>query len=298
MQITYGEDPCQLIRPEGPTGPFVFNSPHSGRTYLDSFVVQSGLEARELRKSEDFLVDRLFESVTTLGAPLLAANFPRAWLDVNREPYELDPKMFEGKLPAFANTRSSRVAGGLGTIAKIVSEDKPIYSGKLTVAEALARIEEVYKPYHAKLRGLMAEAIVTHGYGVLIDCHSMPSAGTQHYTRNNRSVRAEFVLGDRYGSSCAPQLTAAAAEILTELGYTVTINKPYAGGFITEHYGRPINGLHAIQIEINRALYMDEEKMAPNENCDALASDIFTFARNLMDIDPEILFAKAPLAAE
>jgi len=295
------KSPADLFRIEKPAQcrvPFVFNSPHSGRAYPCEFVAQSRLSTLALRRSEDFLVDELFACVVPLGAPLLKACFPRAWLDVNREPYELDPAMFEGELPGFINAKSSRVAGGLGTIARIVSESEEIYAHKLSAAEAIDRIENCYHPYHAALRGLLAESIVHFGHGVLVDCHSMPSSLSQGTFTGKSQMRADFVLGDRYGTSCSPTVIRAAYEILSELGYRVTVNKPYAGGFITEHYGRPDNGLHAIQIEINRALYMDEVRMEKSADFDELAENLGRFVARFVSIPEHGLEASVPLAAE
>jgi N-formylglutamate amidohydrolase len=274
--------------------PFVFNSPHSGRNYRPQFLGQVRLDRAAIRKSEDFRVDELFAGAVPQGCPLLTANFPRAFLDVNREPYELDPAMFEEPLPGFCNTRSVRVAGGLGTIARIVSETEEIYGCKLGIAEGLERIETIYKPYHATLRMLLARTHARFGHAVLIDCHSMPS------TRDGatRRMRPDFVLGDRYGTSCAAQITWAAAQFLSELGYEVEINKPYAGGFITEHYGRPHSGLHALQIEINRGLYMDEASLAKGEAFEAVSADITRFIGRLVAIPDSGLGGTASLAAE
>ena len=287
-----------IARPAISRVPFVFNSPHSGRSYSPQFLASSRLDPLALRRSEDFLVDELFSCVVPLGAPLLAAEFPRAWLDVNREPYELDPAMFEGELPGFVNSKSARVAGGLGTIARIVSETDEIYREKISAIEAMDRIRNHYLPYHAALRGLLAEAVVEFGHGILVDCHSMPSSSLAHSGRSNVRLRADFVLGDRYGSACSPLITNAAAEFLRDLGYRVEINKPYAGGFITEHYGRPQNGLHAIQIEINRALYMNEQTMEKSGDFARLASDISVFTSRLVSIPEHGLEASIPLAAE
>lgn len=284
--------PLTLLQPAEQRVPFVFDSPHSGRTYPADFLAASRLSRQAIRKSEDFLVDELFACAIPCGAPLLAANFPRAYLDVNREPYELDPKMFDGPLPPFVNARSMRVAGGLGTIARIVSETEDIYGAKLQVAEAFDRIEALYRPYHAALRRLLAATHVTFGFAVLVDCHSMPSA------RQGTRGRPDFVLGDRYATSCAPQITWAASEFLTDLGYAVEINKPYAGGFITEHYGRPDNGVHAIQIEINRGLYMDETTLERNDHFARLAADIARFVQRLVSIPDAGLAGSQPLAAE
>ena len=205
----------------------------------------------------------------------MSAVYPRAYLDVNREPYELDPKMFAGRLPTYANVRSLRVAGGLGTIPRVVSDSANIYKGPLPVEEGLARIERIYRPYHDTLRRLLAQTHVAFGLAILIDCHSMPSNIRGGPTR----VRPDFVLGDRFGASCMPELTDCAAATLQRLGYTVCRNKPYAGGFITEHYGRPARGLHALQIEVNRGLYMDEYRLEPHRGFERLSADLVALAR-------------------
>ncbi|MCJ2051436.1 N-formylglutamate amidohydrolase [Methylobacterium sp. J-070] len=240
------------------TLPFVFNTGHSGAVYPPEFVAASRLDALALRRSEDAHVERLFTPVVGLGAPLLRANFPRAFLDVNREPFELDPRMFEGRLPAFANTRSMRVAGGLGTIPRVVADGQEIYSRRLPVSEATARIEGLYKPYHRALRGLVQRTARTHGHCVLIDCHSMPSSSLGR----DAEVKADVVLGDRYGTACDPILIDRFETAFRTRGFRVVRNKPYAGGFITEHYGEPNLGRHALQIEVNRALYMNEANLA------------------------------------
>jgi N-formylglutamate amidohydrolase len=230
-----------------------------------------------LRRSEDAFVDELFLPAVSLGAPLMRAHFPRAFLDVNREPYELDPTMFAGRLPTYANIRSARVAGGLGTIARVVSETEEIYAGPLAVDEGLARIDRVYKPYHAALGQLLSRTRASFGLAVLIDCHSMPSTGLP----KDEARRPDIVLGDRYGTSCAPFITDRAEQGLRALGFAVMRNRPYAGGYITEHYGNPAAGTHALQIEINRALYMDEASHARGAGFvplrDALASFLGPF---------------------
>ncbi|WP_422024576.1 N-formylglutamate amidohydrolase [Roseibium sp.] len=273
--------------------PFVFNSPHSGRQYPESFLAASRLDARSIRRSEDAYVDELFSHVVPLGAPMLRAHFPRAYLDVNREPYELDPKMYDGRLPSYANIRSIRVAGGLGTVARIVSENHEIYRHRLPVEEALNRIETIYKPYHSTLRRLLAQTHVTFGHAVLIDCHSMPSTVKCQTT----DTRPDFILGDRYGTSCNSDLTDFAFETLRSKGYSVSRNKPYAGGFITEHYGRPSSGLHALQIEINRGLYMDEATHEPTAHFGQLFHDLKEFVRELTAMPDAGLVADS-IAAE
>ncbi len=244
----------EVKRPTRTTVPFIFNSPHSGRVYPKSFLAASKLDPLTLRRSEDSYVEELFDFVPKLGAPLLFAHFPRAYLDVNREPYELDPVLFGDGLPHYANTQSVRVVGGLGTIARIVSESDEIYRERLPVTAALERINRLYTPYHETLSGLIQQAQTLFGAAVLIDCHSMPSSPmTDH-----NGVRPDFVLGDRYGTSCHPELIQLACRQLRALGYVVALNKPYAGGYITEHYGDPREGRHVLQVEINRALYINE----------------------------------------
>ncbi|MGU3282542.1 N-formylglutamate amidohydrolase [Methylobacterium mesophilicum] len=272
--------------------PFVFNTGHSGAVYPPDFVAASRLDALTLRRSEDAHVDRLFASVVELGAPLLRANFPRAFLDVNREPYELDPRMFDGRLPPFANTRSMRVAGGLGTVPRVVADGQEIYARRLPVGDAIARIEALYKPYHRVLRGLIQRTARTHGHCILIDCHSMPSSSLGRDTE----IKADMVLGDRYGTACAPGLIEAFEAAFRAQGFRVVRNKPYAGGFITEHYGEPNLGRHALQIEVNRALYMDEASLATTPDfpslVKALRSVVAGVAADLGDLTPSRIAAE------
>ena len=188
-----------------------------------------------LRKSEDCYVDELFEPVVGLGAPLIAARFPRAYLDVNREPYELDPELFTGRVPEFANTQSARVVGGLGTIARIVADTEEIYRERLPIGAAFERIERLYRPFHAALADLLEATRKRFGIAILIDCHSMPSASMGQVPGG----RPHFVLGDRFGASCDAKLTRFMRDILQGAGYEVQLNRPYAGGFITEYYGNP-----------------------------------------------------------
>ena len=246
--------PFTLHRPAELHLPMVLNSPHSGRQYPTDFIARSRLTKEGIRRSEDCYVDELVSPMAAAGAAVLTANFPRAYLDVNREPYELDPTMFDGELPPYANRQSQRVASGLGTIARIVAENQEIYRQKIALNDGLERIEMLYKPYHGALRRALAETHVRFGFAILVDCHSMPSVDQNR----RRSERPDIILGDRFGSSCAGALTDHLAQAFADCGYSVTRNKPYAGGFITHHYGRPLKGLHAVQIEINRGLYMNE----------------------------------------
>ncbi|QCK88555.1 N-formylglutamate amidohydrolase [Phreatobacter aquaticus] len=265
-------EPAQLI------APVVFNSPHSGCVYPERFLAQVRLDLQTLRRSEDTDVDALFEGVVARGMPLLRAHFPRSMVDVNREPYELDPRMFDGRLPTFANTRSMRVAGGLGTVPRVVGEAQEIYARRMPIDEALSRIDGLYKPYHRALRKLIAGAHRAFGEVLLVDCHSMPSSAPLREDR----PRADIVIGDRYGTSCSPVVSDVVETVLRGRGYHVLRNKPYAGGFITEHYGQPQTGIHAIQIEINRAIYMDERTYARQPGFAALSADLMVLAETLM----------------
>jgi len=244
--------PLRIARPPRQTAPLIFASPHSGRAYPAGFVAAARLDAVALRRSEDGFVDELFAAAPEHGAPLLAATFPRVFCDVNREAWELDPAMFDGPLPSWVNSQSPRVGAGLGTIARVVATGEQVYRHKLPFTEAEARVRGCWEPYHSALAGLIAETRAQFGCCLLIDCHSMPthpaSAGDP----------ADMVLGDAHGTSCAPEATRLAESVLTGLRYRVKRNDPYAGGYVTRHYGRPREGVHVLQIEIARRLYMDE----------------------------------------
>ena len=331
------DPPFEAIEPAECRGPILFNSPHSGRVYPRQFLLASRLDLATLRRSEDSFVDDLIAGVVARGHPLVRAHFPRCYVDVNREPYELDPRMFDGRLPSFANTRSMRVAGGLGTVARghplvrahfprcyvdvnrepyeldprmfdgrlpsfantrsmrvagglgtvarVVGDAQEIYDQRIAVAEALRRIDGLYKPYHRALRRVFMRLHRDFGAAMLIDCHSMPSATG---TRDERP-RADLVLGDRYGTSCVPVISETIETTMRGFGYAVSRNKPYAGGFITEHYGNPAAGLHAIQLEINRALYMDERRYQRAASFAKLAGEFEILADRLADIPLEEL---------
>src|SRR6266550_2340922 len=236
------DGPC-LRRPAGDSArdmrtaptravPLDLASPHGGADYPGDFLAASRLDPLTLRRSEDSFVDSLFGAAPELGAPLLAARFPRAYLDVNREAWELDPTMFSDALPNFVNARSPRVRMGLGTIARVVASGEEIYARKLYFAEAKQRVDELYYPYHQTLRGLVQETAANFGGYLLLDCHSMPSAASNVAGQD----AADIVLGDCYGASCAPRIVEAARAFLAKRDFAVVLNAPYAGGFTTVHY--------------------------------------------------------------
>ena len=279
------DPPFEILEPAELRGPVVFNSPHSGSVYPGTFLAATRLDVATLRRSEDSFVDQLSLGVVERGFPLMRAHFPRCYVDVNREPYELDPRMFDGRLPSFANTRSMRVAGGLGTVARVVGDAQEIYGQRIPVDDAMRRIEGLYKPYHRALRRLFTRVHRDFGSAILVDCHSMPSnAGSK-----DERPRADIVLGDRYGTSCVPVVAEVIETTLRARGYVVSRNKPYAGGFITEHYGNPAAGLHAIQLELNRALYMDERRHERSASFDDVAADLEMLAHIIANIPSQEL---------
>ena len=274
-----------LQRPVAHGLPIILASPHSGTEYPADFLAASRLDPVALRRSEDSFVDELFGAAPRLGAPLLSARFPRAYVDVNREAYELDPSMFADALPKFVNTASSRVRMGFGTIARIVANGEEIYAEKLRFEEAQRRIAQLYRPYHRALRGLVEETEALFGGCLLIDCHSMPSGTDSACERSG----ADIVLGDCHGVSCAPRFVEAARRLLTERGFAVAINSPYAGGFTTGHYGRPSVRRHALQIEVNRGLYMNERDYQRKPNFTRLVQDLAELVDRLGRVARECL---------
>src|SRR3954451_2406586 len=266
--------PFEIAEPARWRAPIIFNSPHSGSVYPDEFLKASRIELGALRRSEDSFMDELVGGLSDRGFPVVRVNFPRSYVDVNREPYELDPRMFLGRLPSFANTRSMRVAGGLGTIPRVVGDGQEIYRERLSVDDALGRIEALYKPYHRALRRLINKGHQAFGSVILVDCHSMPSIGISR----DEPRRPDVVIGDRYGTSCSPLLPDIVERTMQDLGYSVGRNKPYAGGFITEHYGTPASGLHTIQLELNRAVYMDERRRERSQRFTQVATDLAALA--------------------
>lgn len=258
----------------------VFNSPHSGARLPRSLLQASQLAAAQLRASEDMLVDQLFLGCLEAGAPMLRALVSRSYVDLNREPYELDARMFREKLPGHVNADSPRVACGLGTIPKTVGDGVNIYAGPIELAEAMMRLECVYRPYHRALNALLEEACGAAGLVLLVDCHSMPSSAVQHQ-RTIRGAALDIVVGDRFGRACTADYVELIESHLSGKGLSVGRNKPYAGGFITESNGRPREGRNAVQIEINRALYLDERRRLPNSDFHGLKRILDELAQKL-----------------
>jgi N-formylglutamate amidohydrolase len=279
--------PYRIVEPSVPRVPLVFSSPHSGADYPADFVAGARLDPLSLRRSEDAFVDELFDAAPAHGAPLIKALFPRAYVDVNREAWELDPAMFDGPLPAYVNVASPRVGAGLGTVARVVSSGAEIYRDKLSFEATRVRIETLYMPYHAALESLVAGSVERNGRALLVDCHSMPSVGGP-MDRDPGRRRLDFVLGDCFGAACAPVVTETAEAALKAMGYAVGRNDPYAGGFITRHYGVPRRGRHALQIEINRQLYMDETAIARASGFQSLRADLARLVAALARLAPSL----------
>lgn len=254
-----------LDRPKQLTSAVVFASPHSGNDYPDWFLRRSILNARSIRSSEDAFVDRLFEAVTDFGAPFLKAGAPRAFVDYNRSPDELDPALIAG-IKAVGN--NPRVASGLGVIPRVVSNARPIYRGKLRVDEAENRLQNYWHPYHRALQGLLDESRKEFGRAILIDCHSMPHEALES-ARLKNGKRPEIVLGDRFGASAHPEFVDEIEAAFESVGFSVSRNTPFAGAYVTQHYGRPSRHQHAIQIEIDRSLYMNEARIEPSADFEA-----------------------------
>jgi len=255
--------------PARQTVPLVLSSPHSGRRYSADFIASARLDEHTLRRSEDSYVDELFAAAPGLGAPLIAATFPRAFCDVNREPWELDPCMFEDALPNWVNTTSARVGAGLGTIARVVANGEAIYGIRLRFAEAERRVQHYWQPYHDALARLIDETVARFGVCLLVDCHSMPAGATA-----GRRQPPDMVVGDAHGSACDAALVTIAESFLRHRQFRVLRNDPYAGGYVTRHYGRPRRGVHALQIEVARSLYMDETTLERRASFGRLQADL------------------------
>jgi len=282
-------DPFRLARPARQILPFIFASPHSGRTYPGSLLGASRLDALTLRRSEDAFVDELFEPVVAMGAPLIAARFPRAYCDANRAPGELDTGMFAGPLGVPVDSPSPRVAAGLGMIPRIVRDGAEIYAAKLAPGDADMRLKFLYRPYHAALSALVDETLARFGVAIVVDCHSMPSA---------LSV-PDIVLGDRFGTSAAAFLIDATHHALADTGFSLARNAPYAGGYTTMLHGKPEAGCHALQIEINRQLYLHEDSITRRSGFDSFKTRLALALSKLTALDVSSLRRRGlPQAAE
>jgi N-formylglutamate amidohydrolase len=252
----------EILAPAQWVVPAVFNSPHSGSFIPEAFLQQSRLSADALRQSEDCFVDELFAGCQSLGVPLLRALVSRSFIDLNREPYELDARMFMEDLPGYMNPGSPRVASGLGTIPKLVAEGIEIYRGKIHLSDAVNRIDQIYRPYHRTLTALLNECYNATAFALLVDCHSMPSSAV----KAEHQPAIDIVLGDRFGAACNTEIASEVENLFVSEGFRVVRNRPYAGGFITETHGAPRHNRHALQIEVNRGLYMNEAKMEPRRD--------------------------------
>jgi N-formylglutamate deformylase len=280
----------QLELPENRTTSVIFASPHSGRSYPWAFLRKSVLDELAIRSSEDAFVDLLFADVPSFGAPLLAAHAPRAFVDLNRSRDELDPALIDGVPRSGLNPR---VASGLGVIPRVVSSGRQIYRGKLSKHEADLRLTQYWQPYHDVLEGLVAENCRMFGQAVLIDCHSMPHEAIDSINRRN-GPRAEVVLGDRYGAAANSNIVDRIEAAFVAAGLTVVRNMPFAGAYVAQHYGRPSLNRHAVQIEIDRSLYMNEKLIRPNGNFRSFQKMIASIASEISDIGRR----EQPLAAE
>ncbi|MDW4500076.1 N-formylglutamate amidohydrolase [Sulfitobacter sp. D35] len=276
--------------PEDPRSCVVFASPHSGRDYPRTFLSETVLDAHSVRSSEDAYVDVLFDCAPVFGAPLLLAGAPRAFVDLNRSPDELDPSVIQGVMRQGHNPR---VASGLGVIPRVVANGRAIYRGKMSLGEAQYRIDTYWKPYHVMLHSLLGRALQHHGQAVLIDCHSMPHEAMDGVARSGLR-RPDVVLGDRFGAAAGGEVVDRVEAALIAAGFTVTRNAPFAGAYITQAYGRPSRGQHAVQVEIDRSLYMDERRVRPSENFQAVRDAL----RGAIAEIAQIGQGRVPLAAE
>jgi N-formylglutamate amidohydrolase len=280
----------RIERPARQDTAVIFASPHSGRQYGAGFLAQTVLDARMIRSSEDAYIDQIFAAAPQFGAPLLLAEMPRAYLDLNRAPDELDPGVIEG---VARSPHNPRVASGLGVIPRVVAQGRAIYRGKLTLAEAEVRIAQVWQPYHRALRALMEDTHSQFGEAVLIDCHSMPHEAIDGHTRPGH-LRPDVVLGDRFGAAAGRDVMDRIEAAFANAGLRVARNAPFAGAFIAQSYGRPVSGRHVVQVEIDRALYLDEARVEPLPGFAAFRAMMAGVVAEIAGIGRQSL----PLAAE
>lgn len=269
----------RLTMPDIRTTSVVFASPHSGRDYPWNFVRRSVLDEKTLRSSEDAFVDRLFDTAPLHGAPLLTATAPRAWIDVNRSADELDPSLIEG---VSKSAHNPRVSSGLGVVPRVVANGRAIYRGKISLREAHARIDGIWKPWHDALDQLLKDSLVMFGEAILVDCHSMPHEAIESIG-HSQGRRPDIVLGDRFGAAASSEIVDRIEAAFEAAGLRVARNAPFAGAYVTQHYGRPARGQHAVQIEIDRALYMNEQAIRPNNNFESFKAIIDEIVADIAD---------------
>ena len=280
----------EVLHPDKNRSCVVFASPHSGRDYPFSFLRSSVLDEHTIRSSEDAFVDHLFDCAPRFGAAFIKAGAPRAFVDMNRAAEELDPALIEG---VRRQGHNPRVASGLGVIPRVVANGRSIYSGKLSQVEARRRIAIYWKPYHEMLQRLLDAAHDRHGQAILIDCHSMPHEAMDGIARSGVR-RPDVVLGDRFGSAASGEVVDRVEDALVRAGFTVTRNAPFAGAYITQAYGRPARGQHAVQIEIDRSIYMNEALIRPNGNFEKVQGALLEVVGEIAGIGQ----GRVPLAAE
>ncbi|MEP2028714.1 MAG: N-formylglutamate amidohydrolase [Paracoccaceae bacterium] len=276
--------------PEQSTSCVVFASPHSGCDYHWNFLRRTLLDEHVIRSSEDAFVDRLYDCAPDFGASMLIARAPRAFVDLNRSPDELDPALVEG---VEKRGHNPRIASGLGVIPRVVANGRQIYSGKLSQIEVQRRISDYWHPYHKALQALLDHAHTLHGKAILADCHSMPHEAMDGIARSG-ARRPEIVLGDRFGAAASGDVIDRIESAFVSAGFVVARNAPFAGAYITQAYGRPSRRQHAVQIEIDRALYMNEQLIRPNNNFKAFRATL----RGVIAEIAEIGQTRMPLAAE
>jgi N-formylglutamate deformylase len=272
------------------TTPLVLDSPHSGTAYPVDFA--HVCDPAVLRRAEDTHVEKLYDFAPALGVAWIEALFPRSYLDANRDLTEIDVDLMDAPWPGPIATDPrvlSKVRLGKGLIWRSTDEGVPLYARKLTVAEVQSRIERCWKPYHAAVAQAIDAAHAAHGYSIHINCHSMPAVASQYATDFPGLVHADFVIGDRDGSTASPALSQRIVAHLRGAGYDVAYNHPYKGVELVRRYGDPARQRHGIQIEINRKLYMDEATLALHEGAPALKADLRSMVEMLLATDPRVL---------
>ena len=267
-----------ILRPDVWRAGVIFASPHSGSLYPESFTARAAVPLTELRRNEDAFIDKLFSPAATFGAPLLSARFPRCFVDVNRAPDELPEAWLNEKELRDTRTQPTvRANAGLGVVPTKLSETTDIYKKPLNPRFVRARLVSLYQPYHDALQGLVTESSLEFGHSLLIDCHSMPGFAPMG------SRRPDIILGDRFGVSCHPETIAAIEVAFRSLNYTVARNYPYAGGYVTSHYGKPMSGIETLQIEINRDLYLNPVTLKPKRSYDRLAENLAAIIKGIIE---------------